>query len=296
MAGTRLKQRPAPRKGRLSRLNLLLLFLLAVLAGLLALLWLAAGRIQTQDGEEESTVTVGGQRVEIDRTLPQSSVQEEEFATETDGSVSYTGEALYGVDASSHQGAVNWGAVAGDGNDFAMLRIGYRGYTAGALQRDERFEENYAAAKEQGLQVGVYFFSQAITPEEAEEEARQVLDWLDGRTLECPVAYDWEPIEDQPDARTNGLDGETVTACAKAFCQSIQEGGYRPMLYCNGMLGYLSYDVSQLTEYPLWYAEYGNYPSFAYAFEMWQYTESGAVAGIEGKADRNIWFRSSTGE
>ena len=286
-----VKQRAKRNKGRLSRLNLLLIFLLAVLLVLLGLLWLIAGRMNSKSGED--TVYIGGQEVEIDRSLPQSSVEQEEFATEDDGSVSYTGEALYGVDVSSHQGEVDWSAVAGDGNVFVMLRIGFRGYTAGAIQQDPCFEVNYAAARENGLQVGAYFFSQAITPEEAQEEAEQVLQWLDGRTLECPVAYDWEPIENAGDARTNGIDGETVTACARAFCQTIQDGGYRPMLYCNGMLGYLSYDVSQLTEFPLWYAEYGDYPSFAYAFEMWQYTESGAVAGITGTADRNIWFKQT---
>ena len=291
MPGTRLRQSPRPKQRRVSRLNVLLIFLLLVLLVLLLLLWLAAGRLKGQSTAPEDTVYIGGQEVEIDRTLPQSSVEQQEFVTESDGSVSYAGEAIYGVDVSAHQGAVDWAAVAGDGNSFVMLRIGYRGYTAGAIQLDEKFEENYAAARENGLQVGVYFFSQAITPEEAEQEAQQVLAWLDGRTLECPVAYDWEPIENADDARTNGIDGETVTACARAFCSAIQAGGYRPMLYCNGMLGYLSYDVSQLTEFSLWYAEYGEYPSFAYAFEMWQYTESGAVAGITGTADRNIWFK-----
>ena len=290
MAGTRLKEKTKRKSGK-PGVNALLVFLAVVLALLVAVMLLTLRRNGTQEQTPSNTVSIGGQQVEIDETLPQSTVEQEEFVTQEDGSVAYQGEAVYGIDVSAHQGEIDWAAAAADGTQFAMLRIGFRGYTAGAIQMDERFEENYAAARENGLMVGVYFFSQAVSEQEAAEEAAQVLAWLDGRELECPVAYDWEPVENQPDARTNDTDGETVTACARAFCTAVQAGGYRPMLYCNGMLGYLSYDVSRLTEFPIWYAEYGEYPSYAYAFEFWQYTDTGSVAGVQGNADRDIWFR-----
>lgn len=290
MPGTRLKQ--PPKRGTKKRKksfnpNALLAFLLLTLAALLVLMLVWIRRHPAQP----ERVSIGGQQVEIDESLPQSEVKQEEFTTEADGSVTYTGESLYGVDVSSHQGEVDWPAVAADGNDFAMLRIGYRGYTAGVIQQDPMFEANYTGAKDSGLLVGVYFFSQAVTAAEAEEEARQVLAWLEGKELDGPVAYDWETIENQSDARTNGLDTDTVTACASAFCTVIRQAGLESMIYCNGMLGYIHYDLSQLTDFPLWYAEYSDYPSFAYAFEMWQFTDTGAVDGISEQTDRNIWFR-----
>lgn len=291
MSGVRLKKRP---KVRLSGVNALLIFLLVALLLLVVALFVAIQLKNSAQQEPPNTVSIGGQEVEVDESLPQSEVSQEEFSTQEDGEVTYSGEALYGVDVSSHQGEVDWAAVAEDGNAFAMLRIGYRGYTAGAISEDERFQENYSAARENGMKVGVYFFSQAVTPEEAEEEARQVLEWLDSQELDLPVAYDWEVIgTGKTGARTDKVDGETATGCAVAFCEVVEQGGYRPMVYCNGMLGYLHYDVSRLTDYPIWYAEYQDYPSFAYAFEIWQYTESGTVDGISGKADRNIWFQAS---
>ena len=275
---------------------LLVLLSLAALACLAALLLLTVRRalrpaqVQEADEPEQETVTVGGQEVVIDESLPLSGLEEGHFTVQADGSITYSGEAAYGIDISSHQGEIDWAAVAADGVDFAMLRIGNRGYTSGSISQDGRFEENFQAARENGIRLGVYFFSQAVSAEEAREEAEQVLAWLDGRQLECPVAYDWEHITSDTGARTDTVDGETVTACAIAFCQTIETAGYTPLIYCNGMLGYLSYDVEQLQDYELWYAEYASYPSFAYALTMWQYTDEGAVDGVSGPVDRNIWL------
>lgn len=285
---------------RRNPLYVLLALLSAVaLALLAALLLLTARRLMPEETappeEEPETVTVGGQEVAIDENLAPSELEEGHFTTQADGSITYSGQASYGIDVSAHQGEIDWVAVADSGVEFAMLRIGNRGYTSGAISQDERFEENFQAARENGIQLGVYFFSQAISEEEAREEAGQVLAWLDGRSLECPVAYDWEHITDDV-ARTDGLDGETVTDCAIAFCQTIAEAGYTPFVYCNGMLGYLSYDVERLQDYGLWYAEYADYPSFAYELEMWQYTDEGTVAGISGPVDRNIWLLDSAAD
>lgn len=277
-------------KTRRSPLIGLLVLLIVIVLTLGAALILLSTREQRKESEAE-TVTIGGQQVEINPTLPQSELEQAHFTKNEDGSITYSGAARYGIDVSAHQGEIDWAAVAGDGVEFAFLRIGYRGYSAGALNLDGQFEANYAGAREQGIDVGVYFFSQAISEEEAREEARQVLSWLEGKEIQCPIVYDWEHIEEDT-ARTDSVDGETVTACARAFCEEIREAGYDPMIYCNGMLGYLSYDLTQLEDYPLWYAEYEDYPSYAYEVTIWQYTESGTVAGIQGKADRNIWFQT----
>ncbi len=268
---------------RYLRLPLCLLFCLLTACGGVA-----------EPAEPESsgqTVEIGGQTVDVDEDLEQSGFTEADFSVDeaTGRVVCLSQEALTGIDVSSHQGEIDWAAVAGDGISFAMLRIGYRGYTQGGINQDECFESNLAGATENGLSVGAYFFSQAISAEEAEEEADFVLSVLDGRSLELPVVFDWEEIT-QEEARTDGLDTDTLTACALAFCQRIQEAGYACAIYCNGSVGYLRYDISQLQGLDVWYAEYGDWPSFAYAFDLWQYSKTGAVEGISGSVDLDLYF------
>jgi GH25 family lysozyme M1 (1,4-beta-N-acetylmuramidase) len=194
-----------------------------------------------------------------------------------------------GIDVSSHQEAVDWTAVAGDGISFALIQAGYRGYTDGALGEDVRFRENLAGAKAAGLQTGIYFFSQALNEEEAKEEAEFVLELLDGEALDLPVFYDWEGI-DSAEARTDGLDGETITACAKTFCETVEAGGYEAGIYFNQSYVYTVIDLAQLTDYPLWLAQYRDVPDCIYDFGFWQYTDSGTVAGITPPVDLNVRF------
>lgn len=197
----------------------------------------------------------------------------------------------YGIDVSSFQNEVDWEAVAADGIEFVMIRLGFRGYTQGTMVEDKFFQQNIDAARAAGLNVGVYFFSQAITPEEGAEEARFVLEALKGREVDYPIVFDWEPYTNIPEARTNGLSGEMLTSCAIAFCETIKEAGLTPMVYFNTTQGYRDYDLSRLTDYPFWYALYGpKTPNFYYEFQMWQYSSTGSVAGIEGNVDLNICF------
>ena len=242
------------------------------------------------------TVQVGGQTVVVDDSLEQSGFSAEDFSTDPDtGRVTCLSRpALTGIDASSHQGDIDWAAVAGDGIDFAMLRVGSRGYSQGSLNADKLFEQNYTGAVENGLQVGAYFFSQAVSVEEAEEEAQFVLDTLAGRAMDLPVVFDWEQITED-DARTDAVDTDTVTACALAFCQRIQEGGYRSAFYFNATLGYLQYDFARLSQLDAWYAQYeGDWPTFTYAFDLWQYSNTGTVAGIAGNVDMDLYFLPET--
>ena len=242
---------------------------------------------------EPSTIPYRDMELEVLPDVPASGLEPAGFALEADGRVVYESGGLRakeGIDVSFYQKEIDWQAVAEDGVEFAMIRLGYRGYTQGGLNLDSRFAENIRGAQEAGIEVGVYFFSQAITPQEAEEEADFVLAALEGYELSYPVAYDWEFITPGNGARTDGMDGETLTQCALAFCRRIEEGGYRPAVYFNQELGYLTYDLSQLTEYPIWLAEYDDAPDFHYAFDLWQYTDSGSVAGIQGPVDRNLDF------
>ena len=207
----------------------------------------------------------------------------------------YTGDRYAvrrGIDVSEHQGEIDWAAVSESGVEFAILRAGYRGYgEAGVLVVDPFFEYNVNGAAENGIEMGVYFFSQATSAEEAEEEADFLLDILSGYTAEIfslPVYYDWEAIS-QDSARTDGMDGKTITDCAAAFCKRIEDAGYTAGIYLYRNLGYFSYDLSRLTDYVLWVGAVGDWPDFYYAHTLWQYSYTGVVPGIEAATDLNLW-------
>ena len=248
--------------------------------------WTAAGKILFRN-----------QLVPILDNVPVNRYDKDAFYRGANGRLYYNDgvtPVAYGVDVSAYQKDIDWYAVAADGIDFAILRVGGRGYgPAGNLYWDKYFEQNLAGAQAAGLDVGIYFFSQAITPQEAEEEAWQVLARLQGRPLAYPIVFDWETISGAP-ARTDDLDTATLTACARTFCESIAIAGYQPMVYFNATNGLLDYDLSQLAGYPFWYAYYlpasSTDPWLYYDFRMWQYTSSGSVAGIPGNADMNICF------
>lgn len=201
-----------------------------------------------------------------------------------------------GIDVSEHQLAIDWAQVATADLDYAYVRIGRRGYTEGGLFVDPYYEKNIQGAKNAGLDVGVYFFSQAITVQEAIEEARFVIDHLQGWKIELPVVFDWEKIRNPdgtevPEARTNGLSVETRTDCAVAFCETIRSAGYTPALYFNRTLGYYGFDLTRLTDYEFWFAlPEAAYPSFYYAVDSWQYSFSETVPGIGGETDMNLRF------
>ena len=199
-----------------------------------------------------------------------------------------------GIDVSEHQHAIDWNAVAKENLDFAYIRAGRRGYTQGGLFTDEYFDVNMKGASGIGLETGVYFFSQAITEQEAVEEAEYILDLIKPYNITLPIVYDWEKI-DEPDARTKDLDVDTLTTCAVAFCETIKSAGYEPCVYYNRTIGYYRYDLTQLTDYKVWFAlPYEppdiTYPSFYYRFDMWQYTIEGTCSGIDTETDFDFIF------
>lgn len=240
-------------------------------------------------GEQKEQISFRDELLDILEDVPVNTYDKNSFYLEN-GRMYTRDETLHlvtGIDVSYHQGEIDWQQVAGDGISFAILRAGYRGYTAGSLNEDKLFRQNLQGAMNAGLEVGVYFFSQAVTPEEAVEEAELVLTLLEGCPLQFPVVYDWETISDA-DARTAGLDTETITACANAFCTRIAEAGYQPMIYFNQSLAYKHYDLSRLTNWPFWLAQYQEKPDFYYAFTMWQYSSKGSVAGVSGNVDMDV--------
>lgn len=202
--------------------------------------------------------------------------------------------ALTGVDLSAHNTITDWAALKADGIDFVMLRAGYRGYgvDTGKLARDTKFREYYHAAKNAGLKVGAYFFSQAITEEEAVEEAILTAQMLEGCELDFPVAYDWELIlHDSDGARTDNVPVDVLTDCVLAFCQNMESFGYQTMVYQNKRTTLFKLDMPRLADIPFWLAEYGDGPTYIYDYDMWQYSCTGTVAGIEGNVDLNLCFK-----
>jgi len=217
------------------------------------------------------------------------------YLDRTDGLYSYKDDkytAKLGVDVSRFQNSIDWEAVAGDGIRFAMLRMGYRGYVDGTLMTDPCFKQNIEGALANGLQVGVYFFSQAVTAEEAVEEAEYLLEAIKGYDIVMPVVFDMEIVTESADARANTLSPAERTVIAKAFCERIAEAGYDPMIYGNTAWLLSKLEWKELQEYPVWLAQYSREPHFPYRFSMWQYTSAGKVNGIQGDVDLNLCFAS----
>lgn len=223
--------------------------------------------------------------------VPVNSYDPRAFALEN-GRMTYTAEGVdtaLGVDVSSYQGAIDWEKVAEDGIQFAMIRAGGRYYGSGLIFEDTQFRANIQGALDAGLEVGVYFFSQAVSVAEAREEADFLLDLLKDYECNGPVVFDWENISNDA-ARTDGLDSATLTAAANAFCQRVERAGYSPMIYFNQYIAYLLYDLEGIAQYPFWLAQYSETPGFYYDFQMWQYTSSGTVNGIEGEVDMDLYI------
>ena len=243
-----------------------------------------AGQVQINDGVNAVWITPA-EGVEV------SPFTAADFRT-LDGLPCYVGQnytALQGIDVSEFQRPIDWAAVKASGVDFAIIRCGGRKYGDGTLYTDEDFAQNVAGALEAEVQVGVYFFSQAITPEEAEEEADFTLAMLEGLDISLPVFWDWERPADET-ARTRQLGLSALTEMARVFCDAIAQKDYTPGLYFNRQLGYYAYDWAQLSDCARWVADLNDWPDFYYGIDFWQYSFDGSVDGIPIQTDRNMMF------
>ncbi len=215
-----------------------------------------------------------------------------DFAQDSNGEPCYISDAYTterGIDVSGYQGDIDWQAVADSGIDFAIIRAGGRYYGSGELYTDDSFAANFAGAKAAGIKVGVYFFSQAISAEEARQEAEYTLKILGDAELELPIMFDWEHVEND-DARTDNIDGATLTDCAAAFCSTLTEAGYSAGIYLYSDTGYNGYELSRLSDYTFWASAIGPFDFFYYEHELWQYSFKGKVNGIDGSCDMDMMF------
>lgn len=194
-----------------------------------------------------------------------------------------------GTDISKYQDYVDFVKLKKAGIDFVMIRVGARGYGSGQIVMDEYFTDNIKRATDAGLDVGVYFFSQAITAEEAIEEAEIVLESIEDYNITYPVAFDMEHIENDT-ARIDNLTKSEKTTIAKTFLDTIKNEGYKTIIYGNKEWLIKEIDMSKLTAYDVWLAQEEDIPDYPYQFTMWQYSTSASIDGIAGYADLNISF------
>lgn len=196
-----------------------------------------------------------------------------------------------GIDVSRYQGDIDWNRVAQTGVEYAFIRVGVRGYgEEGRILLDEKFEDNVQGATAAGIKVGVYFFSQAITEDEAAEEAQVVLDAIAGYNVTYPIVYDVEKTG-AANGRMNQISVEERTRIARVFIDKIKEAGYTPMIYSNMEMWSVLIDMASFEDVEKWFAYYGTDLYFPYEYAVWQYSDTGHVDGVGGEVDMNISFK-----
>ena len=200
-----------------------------------------------------------------------------------------------GIDVSEHQGAIDWEKVKAAGVEFAYIRLGYRTYDGGNIYLDSRYRENIEGALNNGIEVGVYFFSQAINVDEAIDEAVFTVDNIKGYDVSLPIAFDMEEVTGTLD-RIADLSRDEITEISDAFCTIVENYDYDSIIYTNPYWAFYKLNLPRLLKRKLWLAHYSDESLFAYKCDIWQYSESGTIDGIGEKVDLNIMFvRDSEG-
>ncbi|NBJ91574.1 glycoside hydrolase family 25 protein [Parablautia muri] len=236
----------------------------------------------------------------ISETLKKHEYVYENFVKQENEEIIYVDEernirSVKGIDVSKHQGEIEWDKVAEDGVSYAFIRAGYRGSSEGKLIEDEFFVDNMEGAAENDVDIGIYFYTQAMTPKEAKEEAEFVIELIEPYDVDYPVVLDLEETE-SASARTAEMTKEEFTKVAIAFCETIKEAGYTPMIYGNLKTFMIMLDLEQIEDYEKWFAYYDETVYFPYAFNIWQYSSKGSIAGIKGDVDLNICMKDYTQE
>ena len=199
-----------------------------------------------------------------------------------------------GIDVSSLQGPINWMKVRSTGISFVFIRAGYRGYSKGELFEDKRFSENLRGAIATGMKVGIYVYSQAITPEEAVEEAELLIRSIGKMRIALPLVIDVEYAD-----TGSGIGGrlynaklskERLTAVVKAFCDTIRAAGFEPMIYSNTYMLSNRIDFDLLGRVGIWAAYPHTEMPYENRYDVWQYSWEGRVEGIDSNVDCNFMY------
>lgn len=217
----------------------------------------------------------------------QQVIQGAKYNFNSDGTLN-NGSGVLGIDVSTWNGNIDWNKVKNSGVSYVIIRTGYRGSTQGSLVEDNKFRQNIKGATNAGLKVGVYFFSQAINEVEAVEEASMVLSQIKGYKLAYPVFIDVEPSG----GRADGLSTGDRTKVVNAFCQTIQNNGYKAGIYANKSWFTNKLNTSALSGYKIWLAQYNSTVTYKGRYDMWQYSDKGKINGISGNVDMNLSYLS----
>lgn len=196
-----------------------------------------------------------------------------------------------GVDISKHTGKVYFPSLKAAGVDYVMIRLGSRGYSTGQITLDENFKENIEGAIEAQLDVGIYFYSQAISQDEAVQEANFVVQNLEPYRahVKYPVAFNMGFVSNDK-SRIEGLGREDKTAVTVSFLDAVRAAGYVPMVYGDKEWLLKEVDLTKLQDYDVWLSQEEEIPDYPYRYAMWQYNTDGVLNGIDGGADLNICF------
>ena len=198
-----------------------------------------------------------------------------------------------GIDVSFYNNDINWQAVKTQGIDFAIIRVGGRGWSSGVLYGDSRTQEYLRGARAAGVKIGVYFYSTAINPYEAVEEASVALSTIGGIPLDFPIFIDMEYSGEYPNGRADQLSSGARTEIAVAFCETVRSSGYRAGVYASQNYLKANIDYGTISRYTIWLASYtseNRLPNFANRYDLWQFTDRGHVDGIGGDVDMNVIF------
>ena len=199
----------------------------------------------------------------------------------------------FGIDVSKHQGEIDWTKVKSSNVEFAMIRAAYRGYTEGNISEDIQFKNNIKGAFENGIKVGLYFYSSAINEQEAVEEANFVLNLIKKYGVQNYITYPIViDVEDFEGTRNYYLSVQERTNVVKAFCNTIQKAGYKPMVYSYTYFLENKLDMNQLKNYDTWIADYYGNTWYNRPYTIWQYTDKGEINGIQGNVDLNYSYKN----
>ena len=242
------------------------------------------GQVLVNDGFDDVWITP------VEGVEP-SPLTEEDFTVVDDTPV-YNGNLFsvkMGIDVSEWNHEIDWPAVASTGINFAVVRIGRRGTSEGGLNPDELYQANLEGASSNGIDIGAYFFSQAVNVQEAIEEAEYALELLSGMELQLPVFFDWENYDSE--MRNHDVSFKTMTDCAVAFCETIQASGYEAGVYFGKQQGYYAYDLTRFGDYSWWVVDPGDFYDFYYSGDLWQYSlDKAHINGIDTEVDLNMMF------
>jgi len=233
---------------------------------------------------------------DIDPALAKTDYSTSGFTRNDNGFMTYSDDkstkTYTGIDLSRYNSDVDFAKAKSAGIDYAMIRCGYRAYGSGLLVKDTSFEKYITSALTNNVDVGVYFYTQAVSRDEAVEEANYVLDLIRPYNVTYPVAIDIEAIENDS-FRQEKLSASELTDVVIAFCDTIKAAGYTPLIYSNLLYFMDNVELNRLESYDKWFAGYQTAaPYYPYKYTMWQYTSTGTVPGVSGNVDINICFKN----